>query len=115
MSKQTQNEQKEGSAVDESIIFTDEIDKNIDFGLLIRGIVISRSRKLFEPKNNYRYTYILKTNTGTLIFYVWGEHELFSIGDLVTVPVRISCYLTKNGEIRYSIEMLNNDNSEETF
>jgi hypothetical protein len=92
---------------DEKNISTTE---NIESGLYLKGLVYSRSKRLFDNERE-RTTYELNVNGFKQCLYVWGEHDYFEVGKFISVPVFVQTFTTQKGKIGHNLTLLNDSSS----
>lgn len=87
-------------------------------GLIIRGMVHRRSRKLITLNGGdvYKYNYGIVTSSGYFNVTCLGDHEVLAMNEKVEVSVYVNTYVAKKtGEIRINYNLITREDDVEVF
>jgi len=91
----------------DSIANSDINVKNLTDGLIIRGSVAGRTKRIVGDKNIELVTY--KIAAGANIYFIkdWAPKDYFPVGKSVELPIGVKPYLS-NGHVRIDYTICNN-------
>lgn len=98
----------------DSVIKNDLVAKVAVDGLIIKGSVTGRTRRIVGDKNIELITY--KIAAGDNIYFVkdWAPKDYFPVGKFIELPITIKSYQT-NGRVRIDFTICNNSSLGEEF